>query len=384
MKIGVLGVGRCGLPIALQFEQKGFDVIASSYKKLYVEKLQNKICDTTEPKVKDLLIKSKITFTTDNQQLIDQSDVIYIIVATDSLDSGEYDMSAIESIVDDFFQYKKSLKNKLCMIASTTNPGYCETVAQRLKQLDLNLVYCPIIVAQGSIFDDFEKQDHIMIGCDNELAFNTAKNMFLEIIDDKEKIVKMSFTSTELAKMALNCYSTLKIAWINMMGEILHKSGNFQDKQEFFRLLGMNSRIGKKSSNFGFGYGGPCLPRDNLSFVRYAEKIGFDYSLGLTIDSINQKQTKFLYRLYEEKNIDNLPYYFSYISYKPGTDIDEPSQQYELAKMFLQQGKTVFVSPSEFLNTDVFDRLHNEFPSLIHLKTQIELENTNTSVYVIN
>ena len=107
MKIGVLGVGRCGLPIALQFEQKGFDVIASSYKKLYVEKLQNKICDTTEPKVKDLLIKSKITFTTDNQQLIDQSDVIYIIVATDSLDSGEYDMSAIESIVDDFFQYKK-------------------------------------------------------------------------------------------------------------------------------------------------------------------------------------------------------------------------------------------------------------------------------------
>ena len=74
MKVGLIGVGRCGLPIALNFEQKGLEVIASSYKQEYIENLENKIINTTEPYVKELLQDSKVIFTTDNQKVIDECD----------------------------------------------------------------------------------------------------------------------------------------------------------------------------------------------------------------------------------------------------------------------------------------------------------------------
>ena len=115
MNVGLIGVGRCGLPIALCFEQKGHSVIASSYKKQYVEDLQNKKTNTTEPHVKDLLQKSNIVFTIDNQKVIDQSDVIYIIVATPSLPSGDYDMKAIDNVVADLKAYKDKISScRLC------------------------------------------------------------------------------------------------------------------------------------------------------------------------------------------------------------------------------------------------------------------------------
>ena len=49
MKVGLIGVGRCGLPIALNFEQRGLQVIASSYKQEYIEDLENKIVNTNDP-----------------------------------------------------------------------------------------------------------------------------------------------------------------------------------------------------------------------------------------------------------------------------------------------------------------------------------------------
>ena len=76
MKIGVIGVGRCGLPVALVFEKKGFDVSASSYKEDYISNLKNKKVYTTEPLVKDLLKDSKIYFTTNNQEIIKNNDIM--------------------------------------------------------------------------------------------------------------------------------------------------------------------------------------------------------------------------------------------------------------------------------------------------------------------
>ena len=178
MNVGLIGVGRCGLPIALCFEQKGHNVIASSYKEKYVADLQTKKINTTEPHVHELLQNSKITFTTDNQYVIDQSDVIYIIVATPSLPTGDYDMQAINNVVDDIKKYKGNLKDKLCIIASTTNPGYCQTVSDTLKAYECDVVYCPIYVAQGGVYEDFANQDHVMVGTDSKQAFTKAKNFF--------------------------------------------------------------------------------------------------------------------------------------------------------------------------------------------------------------
>ena len=323
-------------------------------------------------------------FTTNNQQVIDQSDVIYIIVATPSLPSGDYDMQAIDNVVADLKAYKGSLKDKLCIIASTTNPGYCQTVSDSLKTYDCDVVYCPIYVAQGSVYENFSNQDHVMVGTDSKQAFAKAKNFFERIVQHKDQIFDLSYTGTEIVKMALNCFSTLKISFANMMGQLLYKSGSWKDKDAFYNLMKMNPNVGKRLIDFGFGYGGPCLPRDNRSLVKFAKKVGYNYELGNIVDQFNDQHVNFLYELYTKDNKQLLPFYFSYVSYKHGTDLDEPAQQYDLAEMFCKNKYKVYVEPSEFLNEKVYQRLKTKFPDYIEKQSIAELDNNNIKYYKVN
>ena len=384
MQVGLIGVGRCGLPIALNFEQRGLSVIASSYKKDYVDNLLIRKIETTEPHVKELLAKSNIEFTTDNQKVIEQSDVIYIIVATPSLPSGEYDMQAIDDVAQDFKKYKGSLKDKLCIVASTTNPGYCQTLRDSLKEFDLDVAYCPIFIAQGTIYENFNNQDHVMVGTDNDQAFAKAKKFYERIIKEQGQVFRLSFTGAEILKMSLNCFATLKITYANLIGQVLYKSGSWDDSETFYDLLRLNPAIGKKNMGFGFGYGGPCLPRDNISLVKFAKNMGVDYNLGLVVDKHNDDHLNFLFEYHSKQNKENLPYYFSYISYKAGTDLDEPSQQYDLAKLFLKQKSVVYVSPSEFLNSKMINRLKQEFGSLLQIKSLQDLDRQGIKHYRLN
>ena len=134
MNVGVIGVGRLGLSIALVFEKHGHDVLASSYKQEYVEALQRKYIDTTEPGVKEMLADSNIHFTVSNHEVIDHSEVIYLMVATPSLGNGTYDMSAVWAVVDDIKTFSGDVSNKVFIVACTTNPEVCQAVADDLKQ----------------------------------------------------------------------------------------------------------------------------------------------------------------------------------------------------------------------------------------------------------
>lgn len=384
MKIGLIGVGRCGLPIALYFEQKGFQVIASSYKQEYIDNLNKKIVKTTEPYVEELIKESKIEFTMDNQKVIDQCDVIYILVATPSLPSGDYDMQAIENVMADFRAYKGSLEQKVVVIASTTNPGYCETVGESVRDIGLDVAYSPIFIAQGSVYDDFDKQDYIMIGTEKESAFDKAKKFFVDMGKPTERIFNIGFTACEIMKMAYNCFYTMKISFANQLGQMLYRGGGWKDKDTFYEILKLNDTIGEVASSFGFGYGGPCLPRDNRSLVKYAKKIGVDYTIGDVVDQYNDKHLEFLHELYTKENNKKLPYYFSFISYKPFTDLDEPSQQHDLAKLFLSEGIQVYVSPSEFLNKSIAQKLQDQFGELFQIKNESELQAENIQYFKIN
>ena len=93
--------------------------------------LNNKEITTTEPEIQSLLSDStRIDFTTDNDKVIQECDIIFTLVATPSLDDGSYDVSNVDDVVSDFqrlgWKTKDSLIGKSLVVGCTTNPGDCD------------------------------------------------------------------------------------------------------------------------------------------------------------------------------------------------------------------------------------------------------------------
>jgi UDP-glucose 6-dehydrogenase len=83
MKIGVIGAGRLGLTFALLCEKNGFEVIVSDVREDYVFNLNQKICITNEPMIQKMLFEcSSFTATTNNIEVIKNSDLIFTFVST--------------------------------------------------------------------------------------------------------------------------------------------------------------------------------------------------------------------------------------------------------------------------------------------------------------
>ena len=154
----------------------------------------------------------------------------------------------------------------------------------------------------------------------------------------------MSTKAAEITKIAVNCFLTTKISYANMIGQVLAQSNLYDEIETVLSSIGSDSRIGNKYMNFGFGFGGPCFPRDNRAFASYAQKVGVEHNIGTTTDNFNKAHLLFLKDYFINDNSDDLPFWFDYIAYKPGTDILTESQQYQLCLEFLDLGYKVYVS----------------------------------------
>jgi UDP-glucose 6-dehydrogenase len=141
-----------------------------------------------------------------------------------------------------------------------------------------------------------------------------------------------------------------------MLGEVLIKSGLEHDVESALEAVGRDSRVGLKYLKYGFGFGGPCLPRDNRAFGHYANSLGMKFNLGATVDQFNQEHLQFLTDYYVKNNPDRLPFYIRSITYKPNTDILEESQQYKLADNLQSQGYTVLVEHNDKLPVEGLDQ----------------------------
>ena len=364
MKIGVIGAGRLGICFALLCEQAGYDVLVSDVRDSYVKNLQNKIISTNEPEVAKLLSNSsKLSATTNNLKVIRECDVIYTLVATPSSKDGSYDVSAVWKVVEDLKKAgKKNVDGKTFVIGCTTNPGDCEKIQQELKDLNVDVFYNPEFIAQGTIIKDLRRADMVLIGGKSNETYDNLCELYNKIQETPPKISIMSTTAAELVKLAVNCYLTTKISYANMVGQVMSLSGMEEEIPTVLGAIGDDTRVGRRYLNFGFGFGGPCLPRDNRAFAAYAKELGLDYNLGETTDNFNDKHSDFLKENFIYKNIDNLPFYFEYVSYKQGTDILTESQQYKLCIDLLDDGYTVYINDNDAIMDMITKDLSEKYP----------------------
>ena len=369
MKIGVVGAGRLGICFALLLEKSGYKVIASDVREDYIEDLQEKRISTSEPEVINLLSRARnIKFKTNNFDVIKECDIIYTLVATPSLPDGSYDVSAVWKVVSDIQDSSKQgidVKGKAFVVGCTTNPGDCELFNNYLSQYGVEVFYNPEFIAQGSIIKDLKNADMVLIGGPKGKNRNEIERIYKKIQTVRPKIYFMTTTSAEVVKLAVNCFLTTKISYANMVGEVMTLAGLEDEISLVLQAIGSDTRIGNKYLKYGYGFGGPCLPRDNRSFAAYAEKLGLEYNLGKTTDDFNNEHAKFLRDYFIKKNVKNLPFHFDYVSYKKGTDILVESQQYRLCLDLLDSGYKMYITDNSEITMQIYDYLRIKYPDKV-------------------
>ena len=341
-KIGLIGAGRLGLCLGILMEEAGYEVLASDVREDYVKNLQQNKISTNEPEIEYLLQHNEnLTATTDNIKVIRESDIIFTLVQTPSLEDGSYDVSAVWQVIEDIKNTSGDLSGKSFVVGCTTNPGDCAQFQEALSSFGIDVYYNPEFIAQGSIINDLRKADMVLIGGEGH-HLPVLEEIYKDIQITKPSIHYMSTTAAELTKIAVNCFLTTKISYANQVGQVMVKSGMEDEISTVLKAIGSDTRVGNKYLGFGFGFGGPCFPRDNRAFSAYTQQVGIENSIGETTDNFNNEHTEFMFDYYVNKNKEELPFCFKYLTYKPGIDILTESRQYDLALALLEEGYTVY------------------------------------------
>ena len=348
MKIGVIGAGRLGLTFALLCEKAGYDVLVSDKREDYVHNLNQGICDTNEPMIQQMLFEAyDFSATTDNIAVIKECGIIFTFVATPSTIDGNYDTSKVFEVTNDFFtasQLDIPVFNKKFIVGCTTNPGDVQQIQDKLRMFNIQVAYNPEFIAQGEIAKGLEQSDIVLIGTEYSELGDTLIKIYEKIQTTPVNAHVMSAKAAEVTKIGINCFLTTKISYANMMGDILMKAGLNTEIDTVLSAIGGDTRVGKKYMKYGFGFGGPCLPRDNRALGYYAKNLGMELNLPLTVDEFNKEHANFLKDHYISLNPNKEnPFVMNYITYKRGTDILEESQQFKLCVDLLDEGYCVNV-----------------------------------------
>ena len=344
-RAGFVGLGRLGLCTALKFEQAGWDILGSDVFPAYVESINSKTLRSQEPGVEDALRTSqRLRATLDLREVLEHADILFILVATPtSAGENAYDTATLSKVLSDIAALRP--KHKHVVICCTVMPGYISTIGSSLMEKceNCSLSYNPEFIAQGEIMKGLSAPDVVLIGEGNKDAGDILQALYEDATVNSPRICRMSPQSAEIMKLSVNCFVTTKISFANMIGDIADATPG-ADKMDILAAVGGDSRVGGRCILPGYGFGGPCFPRDNRALGLYARKVGIEPEICDATDRYNRRHADIMTKSMIEQDL--VEYVVRDVAYKPNCPVDiiEESQPLEVAKRIVQSGKKVTIS----------------------------------------
>lgn len=360
-KTAVIGIGRLGLCFALNLEKHGFEVWGIDTNERLLESLKKKSFQSNEPQLQEYLINASNFHLGSDLSVIfnEKIQFIFLLLPTPSQSDGSFSHQCINEVVDDLIKqtpHDDVLRHLI--IGSTVMPGYCDELAQKIESKGYTITYNPEFIAQGTIIRDQQNPDQILIGEGHAAAVKMLKEVYGKMCISNPVIHIMNRKSAEICKLATNCFLTMKISFANSIGDLATETG--ADPEKILAAIGSDSRIGNKYLQYGYGFGGPCFPRDNQALLNFAKQQGQAFHLSQSTIKVNKEHLAFQLKKMLEEGKDE--YVFEYITYKKDTDILEESQQLLLACELVRAGKKVILKNSEHIKK----RMEQDYPNYFH------------------
>ena len=209
--------------------------------------------------------------------LVEQSDVIFVCVPTPMFESGECDLSIVEDVVSQLNEYKSMRSpDKVIVIKSTVVPGTVESLAS--KYYSMNFVFNPEFLTERKARLDFINTSRIVLGSNKKSAIDKVEKLY-KIRFPYTQIIRTDFGTAQLIKYMANCFFATKVSFMNEMYQVCEAvGGNWQEAIEGFITDGRigNSHIDVPGHDGDLGFGGKCFPKDLNAMIKKAEALGVD------------------------------------------------------------------------------------------------------------
>lgn len=295
-KLGVVGLGYVGLPLAVEKAKAGYDVIGfdvQDQKVDMVNKGQNYIGDIVDADLKELVQSGKLKATTDFS-FVSEVEVVSICVPT-PLDL--YKQPDLSYVVNSSKDVAKHLhRGMLIVLESTTYPGTTEEVLKPILEesglkcgKDFFLAFSPERVDPGNKQFKTKNTPKVVGGCTAECT-EVAAVLYRNVLEGEVMEVS-SPAVAEMEKILENTFRNINIALVNEMAILCKRMGI--DVWEVIDAA--------KTKPYGFmpfypgpGLGGHCIPLDPFYLSWKAKEYDYHTRLIEASGEINDYMPEFV------------------------------------------------------------------------------------------
>ena len=347
MNICVIGTGYVGLVTGVVFADLGNEVVCVDKNDAKVEGLNRGVMPIYEPGLEEMVARNvadgRLTFTTDLDESVAKSEIVFIAVGTPPKEDGSTDLSFVEDaakgIARSLNRYKV-IVNKSTVPVGTGN--FVREVIQTNKRraIDFDVVSNPEFLREGSAITDTLVPDRIVIGAPNRIVAMRLLELYAPL---ERPMIITDVASAEMIKYASNAFLATKISFANAIANICESAG--ADVTQVVKGMGLDSRIGQAFLSAGLGYGGSCFPKDTRSLLHTAHDYGCEFPLlDATIQTNEDQPKRFIAKIHKALGGDDLKgktVGILGLAFKPNTDDMREAKSLDVIADMLKSGAQV-------------------------------------------
>jgi len=347
-KVGVIGLGYVGLPLAIEMVKNGFIVYGIDIDETKLMRLQNGksyIVDVSDQDVQQA-IQSGRFYLTAEEHALKWLDAVIICVPTPLSENQDPDTSHIHTVVE---KLKRNMENgPLVILESTTYPGTTEELIQwELEKIGLHAGKDYFLCFSPERVDPSNRTYKTcntpkVIGGTTPQCLELGSLLYRSVV--KEVVPVSSPKVAEMCKLLENTFRSVNIAFINEMAMMCEKMG--------INVWEVIQAASTKPFGFmpfypGPGIGGHCIPLDPMylswkakGYRFYSKFIDLAQAINKTMPDYVINKTAQILNLYA-KSVKNSRVLLLGMAYKPDVDDVRESPGLEAYELFKANGALV-------------------------------------------
>jgi len=347
MNIAVIGTGYVGLVAGSCFAESGNDVVCVDNNAEKVANLLQGVVPIYEPGLPELVERNvreeRLTFTTNLEEAVRKSLVIFLAVGTPTTPTGAADLTAVFNVAKGIG--KAMDRYKVVVTKSTVPVGTALKIREIIKKETthpFDVVSNPEFLKQGAAVEDFMKPDRVIVGADDPRPAEILRDLYAPFVRTGNPVMIVDVQTAEIVKYAANAFLAARISFMNEIANLCDVVG--ADVDMVRKGLASDSRIGPAFLFPGVGYGGSCFPKDTRALIETGREHDYDMKILQAVHAVNAQQPgRFVEKIARHFGGDLKGKRFAVwgLAFKPRTNDMRDAPSIPIIQMLLEQGASV-------------------------------------------